>query len=188
MERLIRRLKARSSRATGIKGFTIIEVLIVLAIAGLILVIVFLAVPALQRNSRNTQYRSEASRLLAVAQEYINNNGGNVPTSGNTCSGLGGGATNCDTVPATLDSQKIWQLAAPKNIITFVIRNSTASTAMSPNTFDRVVFQASAECGTALASGTGYNIVTSGVSNRSLTLVFALENADGTVKAQCIDS
>ncbi|MDQ3065292.1 MAG: prepilin-type N-terminal cleavage/methylation domain-containing protein, partial [bacterium] len=32
------------------KGFTIIEVLIVLAIAGLIMLIVFLAVPALQRN------------------------------------------------------------------------------------------------------------------------------------------
>jgi prepilin-type N-terminal cleavage/methylation domain-containing protein len=32
------------------KGFTIIEVLIVLAIAGVIMVIVFLAVPALQRN------------------------------------------------------------------------------------------------------------------------------------------
>ncbi|HPW47952.1 MAG TPA: prepilin-type N-terminal cleavage/methylation domain-containing protein, partial [Candidatus Saccharibacteria bacterium] len=32
------------------KGFTIIEVLIVLAIAALILLIVFLAVPALQRN------------------------------------------------------------------------------------------------------------------------------------------
>jgi prepilin-type N-terminal cleavage/methylation domain-containing protein len=32
------------------QGFTIIEVLIVLAIAALILLIVFLAVPALQRN------------------------------------------------------------------------------------------------------------------------------------------
>ena len=36
------------------QGFTIIEVMIVLAIAGLILLIVFLAVPALQRNGRNT--------------------------------------------------------------------------------------------------------------------------------------
>jgi prepilin-type N-terminal cleavage/methylation domain-containing protein len=35
-------------------GFTIIEVMIVLAIAGLILLIVFLAVPALEREARNT--------------------------------------------------------------------------------------------------------------------------------------
>jgi prepilin-type N-terminal cleavage/methylation domain-containing protein len=34
-------------------GFTIIEVMIVLAIAGLIMLVVFLAVPSLQRNSRN---------------------------------------------------------------------------------------------------------------------------------------
>lgn len=58
------------------KGFTIIEVLIVLAIAGLILLIVFLAVPALQRNSRNTQRKNDVSRVLGAAQEVINNNQG----------------------------------------------------------------------------------------------------------------
>lgn len=60
------------------KGFTIIEVLIVLAIAGLILLIVFLAVPALQRNSRNTQRKDDVSRVLGAAQEVINNNNGSI--------------------------------------------------------------------------------------------------------------
>lgn len=58
------------------KGFTIIEVLIVLAIAGLILLIVFLAVPALQRNSRNTQRKNQVSGILGALQEVANNNGG----------------------------------------------------------------------------------------------------------------
>lgn len=58
------------------KGFTIIEVLIVLAIAGLILLVVFLAVPALQRNSRNTQRKSDISALAGAIQEYTANNGG----------------------------------------------------------------------------------------------------------------
>ncbi len=40
------------------EGFTIIEVMIVLAIAALILIIVLLAVPALQRNSKNTTLRT----------------------------------------------------------------------------------------------------------------------------------
>ena len=62
-------------------GFTIIEVLIVLAIAGLIMLIVFLAVPALQRNSRNTQRKNDVSALVGAAQEYINNNSGAMPTS-----------------------------------------------------------------------------------------------------------
>lgn len=63
------------------KGFTIIEVLIVLAIAGLILLIVFLAVPALQRNSRNTQRKNDVSAVLGSVSEYASNNGGKLPTT-----------------------------------------------------------------------------------------------------------
>jgi prepilin-type N-terminal cleavage/methylation domain-containing protein len=62
------------------KGFTIIEVLIVLAIAGLILLIVFLAVPALQRNSRNTQIRNSAASVLGGVSEFVSNNNGQMPT------------------------------------------------------------------------------------------------------------
>src|SRR3990167_8506426 len=60
-------------------GFTIIEVMIVLAVAGLIMLIVFLAVPALQRNSRNTQMRSDAASVLAGVNEFITNNNGSLP-------------------------------------------------------------------------------------------------------------
>lgn len=63
------------------EGFTIIEVLIVLAIAGLIMLIVFLAVPALQRNSRNTQRKNDVARIGGAVQEFINNNGGTLPTT-----------------------------------------------------------------------------------------------------------
>ena len=72
------------SKLRNQKGFTIIEVLIVLAIAGLILLIVFLAVPALQRNSRNTQRKNDISALLAAINEFSNNNNGK---NANTCSG-----------------------------------------------------------------------------------------------------
>jgi prepilin-type N-terminal cleavage/methylation domain-containing protein len=62
-------------------GFTIIEVLIVLAIAGLIMLIVFLAVPALQRNSRNTQRKNDVAALVGAVSEYVNNNAGALPTT-----------------------------------------------------------------------------------------------------------
>lgn len=62
------------------KGFTIIEVMIVLAIAGLIMLVVFLAVPALQRNSRNTTIKNDASALAAGISEYASNNDGTSPT------------------------------------------------------------------------------------------------------------
>jgi len=58
------------------KGFTIIEVLIVLAIAGLIMLIVFLAVPALQRNQRNTARNTEASRVSTAVNECLSNRNG----------------------------------------------------------------------------------------------------------------
>jgi prepilin-type N-terminal cleavage/methylation domain-containing protein len=70
------------------KGFTIIEVLIVLAIAGLILLVVFLAVPALQRNARNTQRNADISGMLAAVNEFVNNNNGLVPNSIATANGI----------------------------------------------------------------------------------------------------
>lgn len=69
--------KVKKSRE---QGFTIIEVLIVLAIAGLIMLIVFLAIPALNRNSRNTRVDADASKAAGVLQEVINNSpGGKAP-------------------------------------------------------------------------------------------------------------
>jgi len=86
------------------KGFTIIEVLIVLAIAGLIMLIVFLAVPALQRNSRNTSRRSDVSRVLGVVQEVINNNSNSMSavTKPNIVTAVGtlGYYTTSATMPA----------------------------------------------------------------------------------------
>ncbi len=55
------------------EGFTIIEVLIVLAIAGLIMLIVFLAVPALQRNSRNNARTQSASKIAAAMTDCLSN-------------------------------------------------------------------------------------------------------------------
>ena len=60
-------------------GFTIIEVMIVLAVAGLIMAIVFLAIPALQRSNRNTQRKNDASRLAGLVAEFQANNNGALP-------------------------------------------------------------------------------------------------------------
>lgn len=62
-------------------GFTIIEVLIVLAIAGLILLIVFLAVPALQRSSRNTAIKNDVQNVVGGVSEYQGANNGALPVT-----------------------------------------------------------------------------------------------------------
>lgn len=55
------------------KGFTIIEVMIVLAVASLIMLIVFLAVPALQRNARNTNRTADATKVASSVNECLAN-------------------------------------------------------------------------------------------------------------------
>ena len=61
------------------KGFTIIEVVLVLAIAGLIFLMVFIALPALQRGQRDNQRRDDMSRFMSQVNSYATNNRGNVP-------------------------------------------------------------------------------------------------------------
>lgn len=61
------------------KGFTIIEVVLVLAIAGLIFLMVFIALPALQRSQRDTQRRDDMARFLSQINQYQANNSGKIP-------------------------------------------------------------------------------------------------------------
>ena len=61
-------------------GFTIIEVVLVLAIAGLIFLMVFIALPALQRAQRDTQRKNDLSRAVTALTSYTSNNRGALPT------------------------------------------------------------------------------------------------------------
>jgi prepilin-type N-terminal cleavage/methylation domain-containing protein len=61
------------------KGFTLIEIVLVLAIAGLLLVIVFLAVSGAQKSRRDTQRKTDLSRIAAQLESYASNNNGLYP-------------------------------------------------------------------------------------------------------------
>ena len=58
----------------GQSGFTIIEVLIVLAIGALIILAVLLAVPALQNNQRNSARKADASRIASALTAWASDN------------------------------------------------------------------------------------------------------------------
>ncbi len=60
-------------------GFTIIEVVLVLAIAGLIFLMVFIALPQLQRAQRDTQRRNDIIKLQSAIENYKGNNNGRLP-------------------------------------------------------------------------------------------------------------
>lgn len=68
------------SQKNNQKGFTIIEVVLVLAIAALIFLMVFIALPALQRSQRDTQRKSDVSRLQTAIQNAQSSNRNALPT------------------------------------------------------------------------------------------------------------
>ena len=61
------------------RGFTIIEVSLVLAIAGLIFLMVFVALPSLQRGQRDAQRREAVMTYLEQLKKYQSNNRGALP-------------------------------------------------------------------------------------------------------------
>lgn len=65
------------------KGFTIIEVVLVLAIAGLIFLVVFLALPALQRGQRDSQRKTDLGKVMSQVTAYQSNNQGALPAAAN---------------------------------------------------------------------------------------------------------
>ena len=61
------------------KGFTIIEVSLVLAIAGLIFLMVFVALPGLRASQRDTERRTNIMTFLEEVKGYQKNNRGALP-------------------------------------------------------------------------------------------------------------
>ncbi len=142
-------------------GFTIIEVLIVLAIAGLIMLIVFLAVPALQRNSRNTQRKNDAANYLSAVNEFMNNNNGKVPSA----------AADVTTINSLA---KLSTLTAPTAVSTGARTGAVAVDAMELVT--------GAKCDTTTVGNTAAG------STRQFALRYGIEDSGGNSVKQCIDS
>lgn len=145
------------------EGFTIIEVLIVLAIAGLIMLIVFLAVPALQRNSRNTQRTNDASLIGGSVGECLANKNGQ--------------KASCDSLAELqaigLDTTKLTQLST----ITVSAGDPTMPAAGNTNS---AAVGYTAKCNTA-----GDAVDTNG-SDRQVVVLFRIETQAGDT-GRCIE-
>jgi hypothetical protein len=128
--------------------------------------IVFLAVPALQRSSRNTQAKNEAANLVSAVNEYVSNHNGQLPSTA--------------AEAATLVSE-----SNAKNITTLVIEANSGSTVP---TASQAVLKKSAKC--VVATIDGYvqgNTVTTGGQTRQFALLYPMENKAGNATG-CLDS
>jgi len=158
------------------EGFTIIEVLIVLAIAGLILLIVFLAVPALQRNARNTTKRSDASKALGAVGEFVANNNGTVPATANlatltSSANLSNGTTLNAAIPTTVAGVGSGPSTSEIMIGTGLTCNasSTWTTAATP-------------------TAANWQAIVSAGSTRAIVALYSVEASGGNVTTQCLTS
>lgn len=152
-------------------GFTIIEVLIVLAIAGLIMLIVFLAVPALQRNARNTSRKNDAGTLASAISEYVNNNDGQVPAS---CTG-GGCAFASNWKPGLYQATKTGLIYT-----NYTAPNKTLGDPKDVNVIEAASYMG---CnGTAASGNPKY-----GATPRSIAIVYDVEvGGGGAPQEQCL--
>ncbi|HSX31595.1 MAG TPA: prepilin-type N-terminal cleavage/methylation domain-containing protein [Candidatus Saccharimonadales bacterium] len=154
-------------------GFTIIEVLIVLAIAGLIMVVVFLAVPALQRSGRNNALSTDANNVLTSVGNYSAGNGGTLP-AGIT---FAAGPPPTVTIGAAGTNQE-----APKldNSVASVVLNGTVITNASAIGTIQIITGTTAVCNSTSTglSGTG--------SPRSYAVLYVAEGSSGTNLLKCI--
>jgi prepilin-type N-terminal cleavage/methylation domain-containing protein len=158
------------------EGFTIIEVLIVLAIAALILLIVFLAVPALQRNSRNTQRKSDISAMLGAISEFVSNNSGVVPTAACSVSGA-----DYKMVTGTCAASTGTEARFKLGYYTVAPTVQTTAVTTAPTT-DVVIIATGNKC-----AATAGQTTTTGAAARGIAAVYTVESGN-TLSATCQES
>lgn len=168
------------------QGFTIIEVLIVLAIAGLILLIVFLAVPGLQRSARNESRKTDASALLAGVGTFLANNNNTMP--GAITAGANGNVIVGCLAPNNCSSNNV-QMGYYKGIGTNAGDVVTTPAAAGTNyvggtaATDYLELVKGSYCGTV----NGATADTTAGSANQYVVVFEVESGAGSYTAQCIN-
>ncbi len=143
------------------QGFTIIEVMIVLAIAGLIMAIVFIAVPALQRTQRDTRRKNDMDRLFSALETYAGNNQGKYPTDQTTFDTF---VSNYLTVNNGVFDDPQGGAYVPQ-----VVTASASPTAPTNPTDGKITINLKTVC-------SGTTTTTTGAGTRNVAILYKLEN------------
>ncbi|MBC7512042.1 type II secretion system protein [Candidatus Saccharibacteria bacterium] len=152
------------------EGFTIIEVVLVLAIAGLIFLMVFIALPALQRNQRDTARKSDVSNIAAAVTAYSSNNRGAFPDTAALAEYVKDVSDNTTKVLVNVAGDD--SLAAGTGTATGTTTEATVQDGL-------IVVTQRTKCG---ASGTTQALSTG--SNREFTVVTRIETGNGVAFCQ----
>lgn len=157
-----------------LKGFTIIEVVLVLAIASLIFLMVFLALPALQSGQRDAARKNDMAAVAQALTSYSSNNNGKLPTNATyTNTGSGYGTTGLGTYLSSVGSN------TEKVIIQ--VKPATFPATSTPNDGEILVYPGSS-CDAAGTTVGTYTIKAG--TTRSYAIVTKLEGGGGVAYCQ----
>ncbi len=163
------------------EGFTIIETMIVLAIAGLIMLIVFLAVPALQRSARNTSRKNDAGNISSAINTWVSNNDGSLPgqtgSPGDSCQGDLNSAVNGIHL-GYYAKTSIYCATTTPTACSSVGTTGCASSASELNTEDVIFLEGYSCSGNTPQSS----------SARSFIVLYEVEASSNSASEQCISS
>jgi len=152
------------------KGFTIVETLIVLAIAATIIIVVLLAVPALQRQSRNTATKVGAGAIASGwTAEVGNANGGTMSVTGAT------GSITINTAPYKVNTgiKTLTAAAAAATKVTYnATTNSVTGVAGDTLTNNSIALYTSGVCP---ATATGTSITPTVGTSSQAAIVYSIE-------------
>jgi len=149
------------------KGFTIIEVVLVLAIAALIFLMVFIALPALQRGQRDTARKQDANTVITALNTWKGNHRGSLPGDSD------------HTEFATNYVKQLGQYDVGDGEI-FKWSTGEAPVLDEGDELNQMGIALHAQC-----NDDGSGVTTSGASTRSAAVIIRLEASDATV---CIDA
>ena len=113
------------------KGFTIIEVVLVLAIAGLIFLMVFIALPALQAGQRDTARKNDVGVVASAVTSYTSNNKGTFPTTA-TIAGYTK-AISSNTTAVTVGTAGATSVAVTQGQVKIVQKTTCSTTGAATN-------------------------------------------------------
>lgn len=143
------------------KGFTIIEVVLVLAIAALIFLMVFIALPALQRNQRDQDRKVYVGKVVSAISTYQSTNRGESPENG---------AALADYVDGVVDEGN----AKLGGAYTLIIQDMPEEATLGAADKGTIQVYKSAQCG----KGDDLNKAVSADSSRQAAVIIQLENGN----------
>ena len=164
------------------EGFTIIEVLIVLAIAGLILVVVLIAIPQLQRNQRNSARQNDASRVGTSVSNWVSNNNGAVIPAGQA-----GEAAFLEDVANDLGGLSQYVIVADNANGTLLAAAGAADVDAPVADFTRIQIVSGAQCDDITAGADDGQATSTNAAPRQFVIQYQQEDSSGTPQGACLE-